>query len=137
RIDWSRGRVEEGLLLPGRQRQALRRLWLAGMGTAYHARLLGAWWIERLTRVPARAVLASDFRDTPPTEREGEGGLLVAVSQSGETADTLEAVRIAQERGIPVYGICNVAGSTLTRLADRVLLTRAGPEVAVAATKSY
>src|SRR5690606_16961663 len=54
----------------------------------------------------------------PPTEREGEGGLLVAVSQSGETADTLEAVRIAQERGIPVYGICNVAGSTLTRLAD-------------------
>lgn len=136
-VDWSRGRVAGGLLLPGRQRQALRRLWLAGMGTAHHACLLGAWWVERLAGIPARAVLASDFRDDPPSLEEGEGGLLVAVSQSGETADTLEAARAAQARGIPVYAICNVPGSSLTRLADRIFLTRAGAEVAVAATKSY
>ncbi|HEY8530702.1 MAG TPA: glutamine--fructose-6-phosphate transaminase (isomerizing) [Limnochorda sp.] len=136
-VDWSRGRVADGLLLPGRQRQALRQLWLVGMGTAYHACLLGAWWVERLAGVPARAVLASDFRDDPPGPGDGEGGLLVAVSQSGETADTLEAARVALELGIPVYAICNVPGSTLTRLADRVFITRAGAEVAVAATKSY
>ncbi|BAS27118.1 glutamine--fructose-6-phosphate transaminase (isomerizing) [Limnochorda pilosa] len=136
-VDWSRGRVAEGLLLPGGQRRGLRRLWLAGMGTAYHACLLGAWWVEQIAGIPARAVLASDFRDDPPREGEGERGLLVAVSQSGETADTLEAARAAQARGIPVYALCNVPGSTLARLADRVLMTRAGTEVAVAATKSY
>ncbi len=111
-----------------------RRIALVGCGTAYHACMVGKVILERLTGIPAEAVLASEFRFAPLVDPDT---LVVAVSQSGETIDTLAAVRHATDRGCPVVAVANVVGSTLTRQAAHVFMTRAGPEIGVAATKTF
>lgn len=112
-----------------------RRVCVVACGTAWHAGLVGKRLIEGFARLPVEVDLASEFRYRRPLV--GPETLTVAVSQSGETADTLAAVREARRLGSPVLAICNVEGSSISREADRVLYTRAGPEVAVASTKAY
>ncbi len=115
--------------------RALEKVWLVACGTAYHAGLVGRIALGRLARLPAEADLASEFRYGEPLA--GERTLCVAISQSGETADTLAAAREAHARGARTLAVANVVGSTLAREADDVLYTRAGPEVAVCSTKAY
>ena len=113
----------------------LRRIVIAACGSAYHAGVVGKYVIEELCRIPTEAVLASEFRYSNPIIDEHT--LVIAISQSGETADTLAAMREAKRRGAPVMAIVNVVGSSVASLADHVLYTWAGPEIAVATTKGY
>ena len=114
---------------------ALERLTIVSCGTAYHAALLGKKIFERLAGIRVDVDIASEFRygDT----RLDAGDALMVVSQSGETADTIAALRMAKSRGCRTIAVCNVIGSTIAREAEQVLFTYAGPEIAVAATKSY
>ena len=122
-------RIDEGLL------RAVTKISITGCGTAFHAGMVGMYLLRALCKLPVEMELASEFRygDRALDPRT----LTIAMSQSGETADTIEAVKIALAAGSPVLGICNVLGSHLTRLADGVLYTRGGPEIGVAATKTY
>jgi glucosamine--fructose-6-phosphate aminotransferase (isomerizing) len=104
-------------------------------GTAYHAGLVGKYVIESLTRIPVWVDLSSEFRYRAPIVDKNT--LVIAVSQSGETADTLAAVREAKKKGAKIIAICNVVGSSLTRESDKVFYTLAGPEIGVASTKAY
>jgi glucosamine--fructose-6-phosphate aminotransferase (isomerizing) len=115
--------------------RAMTKISITGCGTAYHAGMVGMYLMRALCKIPVEMELASEFRygDRAMDPRT----LTIAMSQSGETADTIEAVKIAQESGAPIIAICNVVGSHLTRLADGTLLTRGGPEISVAATKTY
>jgi glucosamine--fructose-6-phosphate aminotransferase (isomerizing) len=115
--------------------RAMTKISITGCGTAYHAGMVGMYLMRALCKIPVEMELASEFRygDRAMDPRT----LTIAMSQSGETADTIEAVKIAREAGAPVIGICNVVGSHLTRLADGTLHTRGGPEISVAATKTY
>ncbi|HEY4433436.1 MAG TPA: glutamine--fructose-6-phosphate transaminase (isomerizing), partial [Candidatus Cybelea sp.] len=113
----------------------LSKIAITGCGTAYHAGLVGMYLLRSLVRLPVEMELASEFRYGDPVIDPTT--LVIAMSQSGETADTIEAVKIAQQSGSGVLGICNVLGSHLTRLADGMLYTRGGPEIGVAATKTY
>jgi glucosamine--fructose-6-phosphate aminotransferase (isomerizing) len=113
----------------------LKQIHLVACGTAYHAALVGKTVIERLTRIPVEVDLASEYRYRRPVIRKNM--LVIAVSQSGETADTLAAMREAKQWGARVMAITNVIGSSVAREADDVLFTLAGPEVAVASTKAY
>jgi glucosamine--fructose-6-phosphate aminotransferase (isomerizing) len=108
---------------------------VTGCGTAFFAGMVGMYALRSLARIPVEVELASEFRYGDPVVDDTT--LVVAMSQSGETADTIEAVRIAKERGSAILGVCNVLGSHLTRLADATLFTRGGPEIGVAATKTY
>jgi len=111
------------------------RVHLVAAGTAYYAGWVGSYLIEKLARIPAQAEVASEYRYRDPVVDEGT--LFVAVSQSGETIDTLEALREAKRRGASALGVINVKGSTITREADDVLYIHAGPEIGVASTKVY
>ncbi|HLW47557.1 MAG TPA: glutamine--fructose-6-phosphate transaminase (isomerizing) [bacterium] len=111
------------------------KVWLIACGTAYHAGLVGRLLIEQLARVPAEADLASEFRYRNPLA--GPRTIALAISQSGETADTIAAAREARARGARTVAVANVVGSTLAREASDVLYTRAGPEIAVCSTKAY
>jgi glutamine---fructose-6-phosphate transaminase (isomerizing) len=113
----------------------LTRVRLLAIGSSYYAALVGKHLIESLAGVPAEATLASEYRHSPPVEEKGT--LAVVLTQSGETADTLGALREAKRRGLETLAIVNVEGSTATREADHVLLTKAGPEIGVASTKTY
>ena len=117
--------------------RALRKISIVACGTAYHAGMVGKYAIERLARVPVEAEIASEYRYRDPIV--GENELFIAVSQSGETADTLAALREAKRRGARVMAVCNVVGSTITREVgeENTLYTYAGPEIAVASTKAY
>lgn len=117
--------------------RALRKISIVACGTAYHAGMVGKYAIERLVRVPVEAEIASEYRYRDPIV--GENELFIAVSQSGETADTLAALREAKRRGARVMAVCNVVGSTITREVgeENTLYTYAGPEIAVASTKAY
>jgi len=110
-------------------------IYLTACGTSYHACMIGALWFEEIAGVPAYPVLASEERHRKLNFKGDE--LLIAVSQSGETADTLFAVRKWKEKKYPVIGVCNVPFSSLSRESDRVLFTRAGPEISVASTKAF
>ncbi len=125
----------DGVGLTPRDAQGLEKVWLVACGTAFHAGLVGRTLLERLARLPAEADVGSEFRYRDPlvTDR----ALCVAISQSGETADTLAAAREARLRGARILAVVNVVGSTLAREADDVLYTRAGPEIAVCSTKAY
>jgi len=114
---------------------AITKISITGCGTAFHAGMVGMYLLRSLCKLPVEMELASEFRygDRALDPRT----LVIAMSQSGETADTIEAVKIAKRARAPVLGICNVLGSHLTRLADGVLYTRGGPEIGVAATKTY
>jgi glutamine---fructose-6-phosphate transaminase (isomerizing) len=111
------------------------RVVLYACGTSYHAALAGRYWIEQLARIPAQAELASEVRYREPVIRSGD--LVVAVSQSGETADTLAAVRAAREAGARVLAIANVLDSAIPRASQGALYTHAGPEIGVASTKCF
>jgi glutamine---fructose-6-phosphate transaminase (isomerizing) len=114
---------------------AVSKIAITGCGTAYHAGMVGAYLLRSLVHVPVEMELASEFRYSDPVL--DATALTIAMSQSGETADTMEAVKIAKGTGSAVLGICNVLGSHLTRAADATLFTRGGPEIGVAATKTY
>lgn len=111
------------------------KIYIVACGTAYHAGLIGQNAIEELTRIPVSVEIASEFRYRRPIIDENT--LVIVVSQSGETADTLAALRQSQKVGAEVLGITNVVGSSIAREADNVILTMAGPEIAVASTKAY
>jgi glucosamine--fructose-6-phosphate aminotransferase (isomerizing) len=113
----------------------LERVAIVGCGTSYHAGLLGKYAIERLARIPVEVAVASEYRYANPIVDEKT--LVVALSQSGETTDTLAAVEAARDFGGRVLGVTNTQGSLITREADAVLLTKAGPEICVASTKTF
>ncbi|MDR1193517.1 MAG: glutamine--fructose-6-phosphate transaminase (isomerizing) [Peptococcaceae bacterium] len=115
--------------------KALRRLTLIGCGTAYYAGLMGQSLIRRLARLRADCEIASEFRYSEPLIEADEA--FIAISQSGETLDTVAALRLAKAAGRPVIALCNVIGSTVAREADQLMYTLAGPEIAVASTKAY
>ncbi|HIE12211.1 MAG TPA: glutamine--fructose-6-phosphate transaminase (isomerizing) [Desulfotomaculum sp.] len=115
--------------------KSCKRLFVTACGTAYHAGLIGKTLIERLARLPVEVEIASEFRYREPLI--GPGDVLVVISQSGETADTLAAMRGARAKGAAAIAITNVVGSSVAREADEVLHTWAGPEIAVASTKAY
>jgi glucosamine--fructose-6-phosphate aminotransferase (isomerizing) len=115
--------------------RALKRIVIVACGTSYHAGLLGRYAIEEWSRIPVEMDIASEYRYRNPVV--GEGDLVIGITQSGETADTLAAMRLARERGARVIALTNVMGSQATRDSDGVLFTRAGPEVSVAATKTF
>jgi len=114
---------------------------IVACGTSFHAGLVGKYVIEQLTAVPVNVYHASEFRYSPPVQNVGgmlsARPLVVLISQSGETADTLAAARVARQQGSHTVAICNVGGSSLAREVDGILLTRAGPEIGVAATKTF
>jgi glucosamine--fructose-6-phosphate aminotransferase (isomerizing) len=113
----------------------ISRIELVACGTAYHASLVGAAAIQEWTGIPARATVGSEFRYSPPP-LDGST-LVIAVTQSGETADTIAPTRLARERGCPIVAVTNTVGSAITREADAVLFLQAGPEIAVAASKTF
>src|SRR5215218_795391 len=115
--------------------RGLRRVVIVACGTSYHAGLIGRYAIEQWARVPVEMDIASEYRYRDPVV--GPGDLVIGISQSGETADTLAAMRLARERGATVLAITNVMGSQATRDAHGVLYTRAGLEIGVAATKTF
>jgi len=115
--------------------QSIDRIELVACGTAYYAALIGATAIQDWTGLPARATVGSEFRYSPPP-LDGRT-LVIAVTQSGETADTIAPVRLARERGCPIVAVTNTVGSAITREADAVLFLQAGPEIAVAASKTF
>lgn len=134
-------RVENGLpdlRVPELTDERLRHIGtvhLVGCGTAMHAGMVGKAAIEALARVPAQVEIASEFRYRNPILRPED--LVIIISQSGETSDTLAALKLAKSRGVPVLAIVNVVGSSIARAADYVMYTYAGPEIAVASTKAY
>jgi glucosamine--fructose-6-phosphate aminotransferase (isomerizing) len=113
----------------------MRRINLIACGTSYHAALVGKFLIEEFCRIPVEADIGSEFRYRNPII--GENDLFVAISQSGETADTLAALREAKRKGAMTLAICNVVESSLAREADHVIYTHAGPEIGVASTKTF
>ncbi len=115
--------------------KSIRRVILLACGTSHHATIAGRYWIEALAKVPAITELASEFRGRDAVV--GEGDLVIAVSQSGETIDTLMAAKAAKERGAKVLAIANVNGSAIPRMADASFYTHAGPEIGVASTKCF
>lgn len=134
-------RVEQGmpeLRIPELTDEVLRGIGtvhLVACGTAMHAGMVGKAAIEKLARVPAEVDIASEFRYRDPILRPND--LVIIISQSGETSDTLAALKLAKSRGIKVLAIVNVVGSSIARAADYVMYTYAGPEIAVASTKAY
>ena len=134
-------RVEDGLpdlRIPELTDERLRSIGtvhLVACGTAMHAGMVGKAAIEALARVPAQVEIASEFRYRDPILNKDD--LVIIISQSGETSDTLAALKLAKSRGVPVLAIVNVVGSSIARAADYVLYTYAGPEIAVASTKAY
>ncbi len=134
-------RVENGmpdLRIPELTDEKLRSIGtvhLVACGTAMHAGMVGKAAIETLARVPAEVDIASEFRYRDPILNPND--LVIIISQSGETSDTLAALKLAKSRGVPVLAIVNVVGSSIARAADYVLYTYAGPEIAVASTKAY
>jgi glutamine---fructose-6-phosphate transaminase (isomerizing) len=141
-IDTMRGRIlqEEGgvqldVEVTDNLPADIKRCVLVACGTAWHACLVGKFLIERLAGIPCEVDYGSEFRYRDPVL--GPGTLLIVVSQSGETADTLAAVEAGRERGAPVLAVCNVVDSSIARRAGGVLYTHAGPEISVASTKAF
>jgi glucosamine--fructose-6-phosphate aminotransferase (isomerizing) len=113
----------------------IEKIFIVACGTSYHAALIGKYMIEELARVPTEVDVASEFRYRRPLVKPGD--LMMAITQSGETADTLAAQREAKRLGAKVLSICNVVGSTSSREADAVFYTHSGPEIGVASTKAF
>jgi glucosamine--fructose-6-phosphate aminotransferase (isomerizing) len=113
----------------------VERVWIVACGTSWHAGLVGKYLLEELARIPVQVDIASEFRYRDPLI--GKGDLFLAISQSGETADTLAAAREARAKGARAVSIVNVVGSTLARESDGVLYTHCGPEIGVASTKAF
>ncbi len=127
--------VLDNIKLSKEQLDKVSRIFIVACGTAYYAGCVGKYLIEKLARIPVEVDIASEFRYRDPII--DENSLLIVVSQSGETADTLAALREAKKKGARVLGVINVVGSSIARESDDVLYTWAGPEIAVASTKAY
>ncbi len=128
-IDLSEIGINEALV------KSINKVGIIACGTAFHAGMVGKYIIEELARIPVEVEIASEFRYRRPIIVPGQ--LVIIISQSGETADTLAAMREAKKRGAKIAAVVNVVGSTISREADAVLYTHAGPEIAVASTKAY
>lgn len=115
--------------------QKVERIYIVACGSAYHVGITAKYVIEELAEIPVEVDLASEFRYRNP--KLIEQGLVLIISQSGETADSLAALRLAKEKGLPVLSIVNVIGSSIARESDYVMYTHAGPEISVATTKAY
>jgi glucosamine--fructose-6-phosphate aminotransferase (isomerizing) len=136
RADFDAGRVRfENLELDEQSALDIRRIIITACGTAAHAGMVGKILIERLARIPVEVDIASEFRYREPLVDEGT--VVIAISQSGETADTLAAIEEARERGATIWSIVNVIGSQAMRAADGYIGMHAGPEIGVASTKAY
>ena len=141
--DTFRGRVlpdHSGIMLGGLHNvldtiSHAERIIIVACGTSWHAGLIGEYFFEEYTRIPVEVEYASEFRYRNPIINKGD--IVIAVSQSGETADTLAAVKLAKARGAMVIGICNVVGSSIPRETDAGVYTHAGPEIGVASTKAF
>jgi glutamine---fructose-6-phosphate transaminase (isomerizing) len=141
--DSMRGRVnsETGHLLLGGLREYLnkivnaQRIIILGCGTSWHAGLVAEYLFEDLARIPVEVEYASEFRYRHPVINEGD--IVIAISQSGETADTLAAIELAKARGAVIFGVCNVVGSSIPRATHAGAYTHAGPEIGVASTKAF
>ena len=138
--DTLRGRLSDDLKLTFDELdesvvRGLDKIYIVACGTAYHAGLVGKTAIEQLAKIPVSVELASEFRYNNPLIDDKT--LVIAVSQSGETADTLAGIRLAKSKGAYIFAITNVVGSTLSRDADSTFYTYAGPEISVASTKAY
>lgn len=127
--------VIEELNMTPEEIQKVKRIYIIGCGSAYHVGMIGKYVLEKMTRIPVEVDLASEFRYRDPILESDS--MVIVISQSGETADSLAALRKAQELGTKVLGIINVVGSTIAREADNVMYTWAGPEISVATTKAY
>ncbi len=127
--------VIEELNMTDDEIRAVNKIHIVACGSAYHAGVTGKYVIEGLARIPVEVDLASEFRYRDPILEEG--AMVIVISQSGETADTLAALRESKKRGFQVLGIVNVVGSSIARESDNVMYTWAGPEIAVATTKAY
>ena len=112
-----------------------RRILIVACGTSWHAGLVAEYLLEKLTRIPVEVEYASEFRYRDPIIFQDD--IIIAISQSGETADTLAAIKIAKELGAFVFGVCNVVGSSISRMTDTGCYTHAGPEIGVASTKAF
>ncbi|WP_369195986.1 glutamine--fructose-6-phosphate transaminase (isomerizing) [Streptomyces djakartensis] len=135
RIDGSGSLTLDEVRIPPRALREIDKVVIVACGTAFHAGMIAKYAIEHWTRIPCEVELASEFRYRDPILDAQT--LVVAISQSGETMDTLMALRHAREQGSKVLAICNTNGSTIPRESDAVLYTHAGPEVAVASTKAF
>jgi glucosamine--fructose-6-phosphate aminotransferase (isomerizing) len=113
----------------------LKRIIIVGCGTSWHAGLVGEYLFEDIARIPVEVEYASEFRYRNPVI--GPDDLVIAISQSGETADTLAAIQLAKEKGATILGLCNVVGSSIPRASDAGAYTHAGPEIGVASTKAF
>ena len=135
------GRMSSGSLtldeirIPEEQFRDISKVVIVACGTAYHAGMIAKYAIEHWTRIPCEVELASEFRYRDPIVNERS--LVIAISQSGETMDTIMALRHAKDQGAKVLAICNTRGATIPRESDGVLYTNAGPEIAVASTKAF
>ena len=136
RIDKQCGRIKlGGIAQYFRELTQTKHVIFTACGTAFHAGLVGEFLLEHLARIPAETEYASEFRYRNPII--GDGTIVIAISQSGETADTLAAVEQAKERGATVLGIVNVVGSTIARATDAGIYLHVGPEIGVASTKAF
>ncbi|QMW01097.1 glutamine--fructose-6-phosphate transaminase (isomerizing) [Spirosoma foliorum] len=141
--DSMRGRVkaDEGTLLLGGLRDYMdklaksKRIVIIGCGTSWHAGLVAEYIFEELARIPVEVEYASEFRYRNPIIKEGD--IVIAISQSGETADTLAAIELAKSKGATIFGVCNVVGSSIARATHAGAFTHAGPEIGVASTKAF
>ena len=113
----------------------LKRIIIVGCGTSWHAGLVGEYLFEDIARIPVEVEYASEFRYRNPVI--GDEDLVIAISQSGETADTLAAIELAKEKGATIFGLCNVVGSSIPRASHAGAYTHAGPEIGVASTKAF
>jgi glucosamine--fructose-6-phosphate aminotransferase (isomerizing) len=142
-LDSYRGRIHmnEGLItMAGIDKfedkfKNIKRIIIVGCGTSWHAGLVGEYLFEDFARIPVEVEYASEFRYRNPVLDEND--FVIAISQSGETADTLAALELAKSRGATIFGVCNVVGSSIPRLTDAGAYTHAGPEIGVASTKAF
>lgn len=142
-FDSLRGRLDakDGTVILGGLREyttsfeSAQRIIIVACGTSWHAGLVAEYMFEELTRIPVEVEYASEFRYRNPVIREGD--IIIAISQSGETADTLVAMESAKEKGAVIFGICNVVGSSISRTSHAGVYTHAGPEIGVASTKAF
>lgn len=136
RFDSSKGTIKLGGLREFEKKlMNARRILIAACGTSWHAGLVAEYLIEDLARIPVEVEYASEFRYRNPVI--GEEDVLIAISQSGETADTLAAVELAKSKGATIFGVCNVVGSSIPRSTHAGSYTHAGPEIGVASTKAF
>lgn len=135
RLKGASGILLDGINLSDRDIKNISNIIVLACGTAYHAGCVGKYLMERFTDIPVTVDLSSEFRYRRPIVNDNS--VVIAISQSGETADTLAAVKEAKKKGAKILSICNVVGSSLVRISDGVLYTYAGPEIGVASTKAY